>query len=224
MPGFKDPKSEIALRLGPEYIGFDHLTWWVGNAKQAASYYVTRMNFTHVGYRGPENGSPYVSSYIIENGNTRFVFTAPVCSPLDDDEAPDDDKALLRDLYDHLVKHGDGVKDIAFRVNSSVKEIWDKAVQNGAYPVKEPEVYEAGDFSNDEKICGGIEMATISAYGDTTHTFVNREAYVGPFLPGYEIPGEKDPINEFLPAVDFIEIDHCVGNQPWKGVDKAVRL
>ena len=32
------------------YQAFDHILWFVGNAKQAASYYVTRMGFKHVAY------------------------------------------------------------------------------------------------------------------------------------------------------------------------------
>ena len=36
--------------------GYDHIHWYVGNAKQAASYYITRMNFHHVAYQGPETG------------------------------------------------------------------------------------------------------------------------------------------------------------------------
>jgi hypothetical protein len=32
------------------YQAFDHILWYVGNAKQAASYYVTRMGFKHVAY------------------------------------------------------------------------------------------------------------------------------------------------------------------------------
>ena len=32
-----------------KYYGFDHLTFWVGNSKQAASYYVTRCNYSYNG-------------------------------------------------------------------------------------------------------------------------------------------------------------------------------
>jgi hypothetical protein len=30
----------------------DHLTFWVGNAKQAASYYTTRFGFDYLAYKG----------------------------------------------------------------------------------------------------------------------------------------------------------------------------
>jgi 4-hydroxyphenylpyruvate dioxygenase len=32
------------------FQAFDHILWYVGNAKQAASYYITRMGFKHVAY------------------------------------------------------------------------------------------------------------------------------------------------------------------------------
>lgn len=32
------------------YQAFDHVLWYVGNAKQAASYYITRMGFRHIAY------------------------------------------------------------------------------------------------------------------------------------------------------------------------------
>jgi len=35
-----------------DYRGYDHVTWWVGNAKQVAQYYITRMGFTPVAYKG----------------------------------------------------------------------------------------------------------------------------------------------------------------------------
>jgi hypothetical protein len=35
-----------------KYTGFDHITFYVGNAFQAASYYVARFGFTPVAYRG----------------------------------------------------------------------------------------------------------------------------------------------------------------------------
>ncbi|KMU77310.1 4-hydroxyphenylpyruvate dioxygenase [Coccidioides immitis RMSCC 3703] len=176
------------------------------------------MNFTQIAYKGPENGSPYIASYVVENGDARFVFIAPICGPTDE-SVPESEKILLREIHEHLTKHGDGVKDIAFRVTTDVKEIWDKAVKHGARPVADPTIVQS-----ESPFSGEIQMATIGAYGDTTHTFINRETYNGPFLPGYTIVNERDLINNHLPAVNFIDIDHCVGNQPWNGVDKAVKF
>ncbi len=59
---------------------------------------------------------------------------------------------------------------------------------------------------------GVYEYATIRAYGDTTHTFVNRDRYQGAFAPGF------DPIDpaRYNPATyhttGLLAIDHIVGN------------
>lgn len=53
------------------YQGYDHVHWYVGNAKQAASYYVTRLGFKHIAYRGLETGSRLVTSHVVGNGLVR---------------------------------------------------------------------------------------------------------------------------------------------------------
>lgn len=61
-----------------KYSGFDHLTFWVGNAKQAASYYVTRFGFEHIGYKGLETGSRSTVSHAVRQGSAVFVFVSPL--------------------------------------------------------------------------------------------------------------------------------------------------
>ncbi|EEH45486.1 4-hydroxyphenylpyruvate dioxygenase [Paracoccidioides brasiliensis Pb18] len=225
---FDPPNSEngeiFPSALGPEYYGFDHITWYVGNAKQAASYFITRLGFNQIAYRGPETGSRAVASYVITNGGATFVFTSPVCGKLGENEMgrfgiSSHTKRLLDEIHDHLERHGDGVKDVAFRVNAHVRSKWEKAVAHGAVSVMEPAI-----IHGEEPGSGEIEVATIKSYGDTTHTLVNRDNYRGCFMPGYVRVDAEDPINEFLPAINFIEIDHCVGNQPWNGLDEAVKF
>jgi 4-hydroxyphenylpyruvate dioxygenase len=217
--------------LGPEYVGFDHILWYVGNAKQAASYYITRMGFKAIAYRGPETGSPYLASYVIANGGAVFVLTGPVCGPARTESEKDnnvlqkatsEDRAVLAAIHEHLTTHGDGVKDVAFRVTGDVGAVWKRAIDNGAAAVAEPKSVKA-DSEGD----GHIMTATVGTYGDTVHSLVNREHYAdhAPFLPGYRVvDGDEDPINQILPPVEFLEIDHCVGNQTWGGVDRAVQL
>ncbi|KAL2005707.1 hypothetical protein VTN00DRAFT_10200 [Thermoascus crustaceus] len=217
-----NPNKEDILpsNLGPEYVGFDHITWYVGNAKQAASYYVARMGFKHVAYRGAETGSRSVASYVVSNGKATFVLTSPIRAPpgmSKDDDVPEDEKALLQEIHDHLTRHGDGIKDVAFQIEGDVEAVWKRAVEHGAVSIKSPKTLKGDDGH------GQIVIATISTYGDTVHSLINRKGYSGAFLPGYEPVTEEDPINKFLPKIDFIEIDHCVGNQPWNGIDNVVK-
>lgn len=90
-----------------EYYGFDHLTLWVGNAKQAASFYCTRFGFERVAYRGLETNDRQVVSHVVRQDKIFLVLQ----SPLNPDEV---------EMNSHIAKHGDGVKDVAFNVDDTV--------------------------------------------------------------------------------------------------------
>jgi 4-hydroxyphenylpyruvate dioxygenase len=102
-----------------------------------------------------------------------------------------------------LILHGDGVQDIALEV-ADVKATLAEAERRGAAVVQP---YEAAE---DE--FGFFESATIRAYGDTTHTFINRDRYKGVFAPGFKpIDPERYSPGTFH-AVGLRSIDHIVGN------------
>src|SRR5580658_7648475 len=98
-------------------ISIDFIEFFVGNAKQAAYYYENAFGFNPIAYKGPETGCKDCVSYILEQGNIRFVFTAPLTGK--------------HPITDFLSLHGDGVKSIAFLVDDA-KEAWNLAVNNGA--------------------------------------------------------------------------------------------
>ena len=207
------------------YRGYDHIHWYVGNAKQAASYYITRMNFRRVAYRGLETGHRALCSHVIRNGDITFVLTSPLRSleQLEQLEREGDDRFTaeerdeLREVHRHLEQHGDAVKDVAFEVDS-VEGVFGAAVKGGAGVVTSPRVEEDKD--------GRVVRATVQTYGQTTHTLLERGQYRGVFLPGYRMEGPggrgiEDPICRLLPGVHLGRIDHCVGNQDWDEMDKV---
>ena len=61
---------------------------------------------------------------------------------------------------------------------------------------------------------GKVIVASVQTYGDTIHTFVQREGYTGAFLPNFVEHPFKEPLNKVLEVPDLKFIDHCVGNQP----------
>ena len=193
----KGPKPEAG-----EYFGFDHATFWVGNAKQAATFYCTRFGFKHVGYRGLETGHRSVCSHVVQNGRIFFVF----CSPLTPNNSI---------MSQHQELHGDGVKDIAFEVDDA-RAVYDAAVNRGARSIRAPWIEKDED--------GEVVLATVATYGDTEHTFVQRKGYNGIFLPGYRRYKYKDPLEKLLPEIPLEKIDHCVGNQPDQEMSPAVDL
>ena len=175
--------------------GTDHVEFYVGNARQSAYYYRTAFGMSLVAYAGPETGQRDRASYVVEQGRIRFVLTTPL--------RPDGE------IADHIHRHGDGVRDIALWVDDA-KQAWRETTKRGARSVLEP------TEKRDEH--GMVRLATVAAYGDTVHTFVERRNYTGPFLPGYR-PVENDP--QARPT-GLRYIDHMVGNVGWHEMNRWV--
>jgi len=192
MEGTKGPRPEIG-----RFFGFDHVLFWVGNARQAASYYAARFGFEYHAYQGLETGQRNVATHVVKNGRILFAF-ATSYGPY---EHKDDT------MSKHLVQHGDGVRDIAFTVEDATK-VYEIAMKRGAKSIAEPKTLK------DEH--GSVIVASIQTYGDTIHTFVQRKVdgqeYNGVFLPGFKEHYLRDPLNEVLPATKLDVVDHIVGN------------
>ncbi len=142
--------------------GWDAVVWVVGNATQTALHYRTTYGMRLVAYAGPETGQRDHKAYVLTSGSCRFVIMGGV--------APDSR------LLDHHRKHGDGVSDISLEV-PDVDACVDHARSVGAQVLVEPH-----DVSDEH---GTVRTATLAAYGDTTHSLVDRSRYTGPYLPGY---------------------------------------
>src|SRR4029450_8966888 len=166
--------------------GWDHLELYVGNAKQAAFYYEHAFGFFRTAYAGPETGMRDRSSYVLEQGDIRFVLTTGL--------RPDSEVTRFAS------PHGDGVKDTALTVPDAANA-FREAVQRGARGIVEPHWVE-DEF-------GRVQLATIGTYGDVVHTFVNRAEYEGAYLPGYV--AQESP-NGSGDGVGLLAIDHIVGN------------
>lgn len=182
----KGPKPKYG-----KFLCFDHLTFYVGNAKQAASYYITRMGFEPLAYKGLETGSRKYAAHAVRQNKIVFVFMSAY--------EPNEEE-----IGYHMMKHGDGVHDVSFAVED-LDNIMKHAKSKGAKVIRD--IWEESDAN------GKVRMATIKTYGDTLHTFVDRSNYTGPFLPGY-VPSAVDRLSKLLPPAKLDFIDHAVGNQP----------
>jgi len=186
------------------FLRFDHIEWWVGNAKQAASYYCTRLGFEPLAYQGLETGSRKVASHAVKQKDTIFVFKS----------AYEPGSEECRIMGQHLVAHGDGVKDVSFTVED-LDGIMEKCRQKGVKVIKE--------IWTEEDEGGKVRFATVQTYGDTTHTFVERAGYKGLFLPGYKAPIYTDLLIPTLPQTGIYFVDHVVGNQPDLQMEDAAK-
>ncbi|OBW64839.1 MAG: Uncharacterized protein AUREO_050980 [Aureobasidium pullulans] len=233
-PRSPSPSPAITQAQMSSYLNYDHVHWYVGNAKQAAAYYIARMGFEKIAYRGLETGSRGLASYVIRCGGVTFVLTSPLRGLSMLHDVPEDEREMVKEVHAHLEMHGDAVKglwkaleifelaigkvtdeifaDVAFEVDS-VDAIYDAAVEGGAVSIHAPRVIQDGKN-------GWVKTATIQTYGETTHTLIERQNYTGAFLPGFRLePAVKDPLNLLLPPITLDAIDHCVGNQDWDGLE-----
>ena len=169
--------------------GWDAVVWVVGNATQTALHYRTTYGMRLVAYAGPETGQRDHKAYVLTSGSCRFVIMGGV--------APDSQ------LLDHHRKHGDGVCDVSLEV-PDVDACVDHARSVGAQVLVEPH-----DVLDEH---GTVRTATIAAYGDTTHSLVDRSRYTGPYLPGYVAQGDARSAAAADEKPVFWALDHVVGN------------
>jgi 4-hydroxyphenylpyruvate dioxygenase len=108
-------------------------------------------------------------------------------------------------MTEHVSKHGDGVYALGLSVDDC-QGIYNEAIKRGAISVEAPKVLE------DEH--GKAIVATIKTFGDTVHTFVQRQNYRGVFLPKFVAVSHDDPLSTLLPSPNLDYIDHCVANLP----------
>ncbi len=176
--------------------GTDYVEFWVGNARQAAYFYRAAFGMELAAYRGPETGVRDRASYLVQQDKIRLIFTSAL--------RPGDA------VSDHVLRHGDGVRDVALWVDDA-ESAWRETVARGAKSVREPEVLE------DEH--GRVKISAIAAYGDTIHSFVERNEYGGAFLPGFRAMPSADRVAR---PVGLKYIDHMVGNVGWGEMDQWV--
>jgi 4-hydroxyphenylpyruvate dioxygenase len=171
-------------------LGTDYVEMYVGNAKQAAHYYKTAFGFQSLAYAGLETGLTDRTSYVLVQDKIKLVLTTPM---------PNKNN---QEIFDHIEKHGDGVKVVALWVEDATKA-WQETTKRGAKSFMEP------TKESDEN--GEVVRSGIHTYGDTVHVFVERRNYNGLFLPKFvKWNSSHNPTD-----VGLRYIDHMVGNVGW---------
>ncbi|MET0635082.1 MAG: 4-hydroxyphenylpyruvate dioxygenase [Chitinophagaceae bacterium] len=176
--------------------GTDYIEFYVGNAKQAAHYYMSAFGFQAVAYAGPETGLRDQVSYAVRQNKLTFLLTTAL--------RPEGVIAA------HVAEHGDGVFAISLRVQDATSA-WEETTSRGAKSYMEPRTL------RDEQ--GEVVMSGIHTYGDTVHLFIERKNYQGDFLPGFR----KWSNPHFSPTdTGLLYVDHCVGNVDWNQMNPWV--
>lgn len=178
--------------------GTDYVEFYVGNAKQAAHYYISAFGFQPLAYSGPETGNKESASYAVRQNKLTFVLTTAIRPG--------------NPIADHVYKHGDGVKSLSLRVNDATSA-WEETTKRGAKSFMEPK------HMKDEN--GEVVMSGIHTYGDTVHLFIERKNYKGAFLPGFRPWSNPD---YKVPDTGLLYVDHCVGNVGWNQMNPWVKF
>jgi 4-hydroxyphenylpyruvate dioxygenase len=163
--------------------GIDYVELYVGNAKQASYFYQNGFGFAPVAFAGPETGVKDKTSYLMQQGDIRLLLTSGL----------NPDHPISR----FVLTHGDGVADIALRVKDT-EWTYKEAIKRGAKGIRAPT-----HLKDDHGVLRG---SAIAAYGDTVHTFIERDQYKGIFAPGFvPLKGSAEPVG-------LQRVDHVVAN------------
>jgi 4-hydroxyphenylpyruvate dioxygenase len=193
-------KSNTTKEITTDFLplqGTDYVEFYVGNAKQAAHFYKTAFGFQSLAYAGPETGVKEKVSYVIRQNKLTFVLTTPLKSN--------------NSIADHIYKHGDGVKVLALKVDNATNA-WQETTARGGKSYLDPTKL------NDEN--GEVVLSGIHTYGDTVHLFVERNNYLGVFMPGFVSWNSNYNPSE----TGLLYVDHCVGNVGWNQMNTWVKF
>src|SRR6266540_6033610 len=131
-----------------------HIEFYVGNAKQADYFYRNAFGFDRVAYTGLETGNREQCSYALQQGAFKLLLTTPYTS---------------RDASSvHIMKHGDGVRDIAFEVDDA-DYAFEEALARGAEPAVALYAIESGGLVPPRAGAGAVHDVRRQGYFDRVH-------------------------------------------------------
>lgn len=138
----------------------DHVEFFVGDVRRAASHLCEAFGFRLAGRSGPQPDGPH-GSVLLRQGRIQLLLTSA------------SDPAHPAAAY--VQRHGDGVGVIAFGT-SDTRAAFDEAMRNGAVAVTPPTEY----------VCPSarVVVAEVAGFGDVTHRFVERDGSAEQFVFG----------------------------------------
>jgi 4-hydroxyphenylpyruvate dioxygenase len=176
--------------------GIEYIELYVGNVHQAAHYYRTAFGFAPTARAGLETGVRDRASCLLTQGEARFLLTGAMGS--------------TGPIAEALNRHGDLVKDVAFRVDDAAAA-FHESVSRGARPVLAPHVIESD--------AGRTVTATVAGIGDVVHSFIEREDAARSLPAMQALPRSHGGA---APTTGIQRIDHVAFSLPAGGVSDAV--
>lgn len=156
----------------------EYLVIAVSDLKQSLMLYQGKLEFTPIAFSNTEN----THSIMLEHGNVRIILSTA--------------KNNHCDIYQHIEKHGEGIREIAFTTECA-KDDFKRAIAQGSLPILAPEKLAEGPLS--------LTKATVTAFGDTRYSFIERHNHTKYFLPSFQKYEEQSNNRRFA---DLTSIDH----------------
>ncbi|MGP9020767.1 4-hydroxyphenylpyruvate dioxygenase [Streptomyces sp. BR1] len=163
-------------------LRLDHVGFAVGDLAEATEFFVNNYGLGVYAQSTPSaEADASVRANALGRHAIRFVLT--------------DSRGTDHPASAYVERHGDGVSDIALSV-ADAAAAFAEAVRRGARPVAEPQERD------------GVVTASITAFGDVTHTFVQRPEGMNPaVLPGLS-PLDKGGETTGAAAAGLHTVDH----------------
>jgi 4-hydroxyphenylpyruvate dioxygenase len=161
-----------------------YIELYVANIVQSAFYYEHVLGFvpianSHINFNLEES-----VSILLQHGQSLLLLTSPL--------------KKNNSVADHVAKHGDGVKNIAFFVDDA-EEAYRRASHFGAIPLHKPDV-------NQEA------LKAVRMFGDTEHIFISKNQDLSALLP-MQFNKSLEPGASAFFIEDFDHIAICVEDQ-----------
>ena len=187
-----------------DVIGFHHVELYCADATSAASRFCHALGMDLVARSDPTTGNPHCCSLVALSSEVRFVFTAPLPAPPDEDAGaapPGFGRDVARAFVD---THGGlAVRAVCIQV-ADARAAYRACVDGGGASVLPPcELREAGTAEG--------MVAEVELYGDVVLRLVELDpSWRADHLPGYAaIP---PPDGGRPPTYGIERVDHVVGN------------
>lgn len=197
MNGTENNNNPNLLKNSMGIRKYDFVEFFVGSAKMVAYWHAKALGLDIIGYRGPETGVRDRTSYLLQSKKGMKMVITSAINP------------GTYDVSSFVQRHGDGVKRWSMQVDS-VQEFYEKALLNGAIPIRRPHKLEDKN--------GYVEESAFRLYDDTELVVINYDNYNGIFIPGFDNPVQN--INIRRDETGLKQYDHIVGNVQVNEMDR----
>ena len=187
---------------------FHHVEFYCGDALNTCNRFLHGLGMHLISKSDQSTGNTLYSSYCLESGNTKMIFTAPLGNNYIQNENEienENDKKIPFPSYNEdsafnfFRKHGTAVKAVAIEVGS-VKDAYDTIINNGGKGIIAPKIIQDNESSK-------AELAEVVLYGDVHLRLINLDHFNGNCFPKF-----KDVESTRKETFGIQKFDHIVGN------------